>query len=252
MNGSHSAPIAGDKTSLRILLGLAILVLPETANADQLFDRITLITNTADRICNVVSTSGEASSAGVQLEVKGQLSGLVRALADLGFSGSGTITESRYQGVLQKDLADTLKVNATCKLTVFKTLGDKLIAPKTVAARQPPIVVRNDAPSVDGIWKSDNFGDHIGMAIVQTGNRFSATLNTRAGYGHVIQGTWNGPQKRFDISIERTTNINDCKTLMLGHYTPESPDTLIGVILHTDGACDLGVDYSEVRTWSRM
>jgi hypothetical protein len=48
-----------------------------------------LITNTADRICNVVSTKGDVESSEAKGEVKAVLSGLAAKLADVGVSSSG-------------------------------------------------------------------------------------------------------------------------------------------------------------------
>ena len=87
-----------------------------------------LITNTADRICNVVSTKGDAESSEAKGEVKAVLSGLAAKLADVGVSSSGSINSDQYQNVLRQDLASTLKNNAECKLKVFDTLQAKLLS----------------------------------------------------------------------------------------------------------------------------
>ena len=81
-----------------------------------------LITNTADRICNVVSTRGEASSAEAQGNIKAQLSGLASKLAEAGVAGSGKVTSERYQNVLRQDLSATMRDSAKCKLDVFNSL----------------------------------------------------------------------------------------------------------------------------------
>src|SRR5580658_7637205 len=63
-----------------------------------------LITQTADSICNVISTRGEAGSSEVKGQVTAQLSGLAAKLAGVGVSGTGRITSEQYQGVLRTDL----------------------------------------------------------------------------------------------------------------------------------------------------
>jgi hypothetical protein len=85
------------------------------------------ITATADRICNVVTTEGSTESAKVSGEVKAELSGLAKRLANLGVSGTGAIDSSEYHGLLQQDLALALKDNASCKTHVFDKLIDKLV-----------------------------------------------------------------------------------------------------------------------------
>jgi hypothetical protein len=94
------------------LLGLTAITLAHVVAAaplDTTAQALDLITNTADRICNVVSTKGEAESS----EVKGQLKA---KLADVGVTGSGSIDNEQYQNVLRRDLASTLQDSAECKL----------------------------------------------------------------------------------------------------------------------------------------
>jgi Domain of unknown function (DUF4189) len=96
-------------------------------NIDSQERALALITKTADKICNIVSSSGEAQSSTVRGNVKAQLSGLASKLADVGISGTGTITSDQYQNVLRKDLAATLHHNVECKRKVFETLQSKLL-----------------------------------------------------------------------------------------------------------------------------
>lgn len=86
-----------------------------------------LIADTADRICGIVQTSGNAQSIEVKGEVKGQLSGLASKLAELGIGGAGSIKNDSFVGVVQKDLPKTLDELRQCKLLVFKRLEEKLI-----------------------------------------------------------------------------------------------------------------------------
>jgi hypothetical protein len=96
-----------------------------------------LITNTADRICNVVLTHGEARSSEVRGEIKAQLSGLASKLADAGVSGAGSIVTEKYENVLRQDLASMLNSNAQCKLRVFEDLQSKLI-PNSASEKNEP------------------------------------------------------------------------------------------------------------------
>jgi WD40 repeat protein len=139
------------------LLVLVITATPAThdiARAESLEAQqkaIDLITNTADKICNVVSTRGEAESSEIKGEVKAQLSGLAAKLADAGISGSGGINNDQYQSVLRKDLPTALQNNAICKLKVFDTLQNKLLetrpaqpapVPQSFHAPPPPVLLR--------------------------------------------------------------------------------------------------------------
>jgi hypothetical protein len=111
------------------LLGMVALASAHAASADPLdpTQALDLITQTADRICNVVSTKGEAESADVKGQVQAQLSRLAAKLANVGVSGTGSINNEQYQNVLRQDLASTLHDNAECKLKVFQTLQVKLL-----------------------------------------------------------------------------------------------------------------------------
>lgn len=113
-----------------ILVIAATLPTPDLVHAENFDARqkaLDLITNTADKICNVVSTKGEANTSEVKGNVTAQLRGLASKLADVGVSGTGSITSGQYESVLRSDLAATLKDNAACKLKVFDTLQDKLL-----------------------------------------------------------------------------------------------------------------------------
>jgi hypothetical protein len=85
------------------------------------------ITNTADRVCSVVQQRGLTERGEVHGEVKAEVEGLLKRLANLGFSGGGSAEKSTYEGLQQSDLAGALQNNAQCKLQVFQLLQEKLI-----------------------------------------------------------------------------------------------------------------------------
>jgi len=116
---------------------------PDTAQA------LDLITNTADKICNVVTTKGETESTQVNGQVKAELSGLASRLANVGISGSGSITHDQYQNVLRQDLAATLHDNAKCKLKVFEDLQVKLIPEASTERTPTPPAPQVPAPNLE-------------------------------------------------------------------------------------------------------
>jgi hypothetical protein len=72
-------------------------------------------------------------------DVRAQLSGLAKRLADLGISGTGDITSESYEGILQGELATALKDMRECKLAVFNSLKQVLLpAPPPAPPQQPP------------------------------------------------------------------------------------------------------------------
>ncbi|MGH6843363.1 MAG: WD40 repeat domain-containing protein, partial [Methylocella sp.] len=133
------------------LLVLVIAATPAThdiARAESLEVQqkaLELITNTADRICNIVSTKGEGDSSEAKGNVTAQLSGLAAKLADIGVSGSGSINNRTYQNVLQQDLPTTLRDNAACKLKVFDSLQSKLLE---TGPAYPAVPVPQPAPAL--------------------------------------------------------------------------------------------------------
>lgn len=62
-----------------------------SAKADKNSDALKVIADTADRICGTVVAEGNSQSVEVKGNVKGQLNGLVKKLAELGISGDASI-----------------------------------------------------------------------------------------------------------------------------------------------------------------
>jgi hypothetical protein len=88
---------------------------------------LTLITRAADNICGIQSHAGSSQSLKAKGDVKAQLNGLIKQLADLGISGAAEFTADQYQEVIQADLAATIHGNMECKLRVFDKLQEKMV-----------------------------------------------------------------------------------------------------------------------------
>ncbi len=128
---------------------------------------LSAIADTADRICGILATRGEANTTKVTGEVHAELSGLAKRLASVGVSGSSDIASSNYQGMLQQDLPATLKDIRDCKLKVF----DKLQATVLPGTTQPSgpgapsadlLQAPGGAPLIDTA-KFDNQKDELGF-----------------------------------------------------------------------------------------
>jgi hypothetical protein len=81
------------------------------------------ITNAADRICNFIKIDSTTESVKETDEVKTEVRGLIKQLADLGINVQGQPGTESYAGVLQADLAKTLKNSADCKLQALDRLS---------------------------------------------------------------------------------------------------------------------------------
>src|SRR6202011_4350234 len=69
--------------------------------------------------------------------IKAELSGLIKKLADLGIVGTGEVNHATYEGVVQQELATTLKDIRECKLKTLEILKG-LLTPSAVTAAPPP------------------------------------------------------------------------------------------------------------------
>ena len=105
------------------------------ARADMKGD-LAAIAEFADKICNVIPTTGERLSAEVNGNVKAELNGLLKKLGDVGISGTGGYSAEEYAGVVQKDLADAIKNNSDCKLVVVKLLVDRVLPQAEAATKK--------------------------------------------------------------------------------------------------------------------
>jgi hypothetical protein len=147
-----------------LVAGIAAIAFFDAADAASLDapQALELITKTADSICNVVSTKGEAESSEVKGEVKAQLSGLAAKLADVGVSGSGAIKSDRYQNVLRQDLASTLHDNTSCRLKVFDALQTKLLSSATTSRsrRQTEEIQKPPSMSTHGDYSPNIYNSH--------------------------------------------------------------------------------------------
>lgn len=140
----------------RAAAGVAVLLLfgvgTRPAHAENIAQALQEITDTADRLCGTIAPAGQANSVKAAGEVKAELNGLAKRLANLGISGSGDISTNTYQGVLQQELTTALRDMRECKLKVFNTLQDKIlpnIAPRPIpeSARPEATVPAATAPA---------------------------------------------------------------------------------------------------------
>ena len=86
-----------------------------------------IISDHANRICYSVPLHGGSNKVEISGEAKAELTGVTKKLADLGLKGAAKYENAEYQGVLQSDLAKTLRNSSDCKKDVYRMLIDRLM-----------------------------------------------------------------------------------------------------------------------------
>lgn len=114
------------------------------------------ITDTADRICGIVATSGSSQSVKATGEIKAELNGLVKKFANVGGSLAGGIDSATYDGLVQTALPKALEDLRSCKLSVFLVLQKKLL-PETAPpdAVSSPVVQPASKAAGDATTRGD-------------------------------------------------------------------------------------------------
>jgi hypothetical protein len=101
--------------------------------------QIQLIRDTASSICDTVrGASGVKNDVQLQVDVKGQLNGLIGKVIDVGGAGKGSISREDFEGLSRDATASALEGDRGCRERVFNKMFDKLgsanMAPRTSVA----------------------------------------------------------------------------------------------------------------------
>lgn len=87
-----------------------------------------LIADFAKHLCRDVPLTGLSEQVQLNSDAKSELRSIVSSIAQLGFEGAATYSSEAHQGLLQEDLASTIKNNINCRLLIWHDLKDKLLA----------------------------------------------------------------------------------------------------------------------------
>jgi hypothetical protein len=139
------------------------------------------IRDTAAEICYTVKQEGQQSDKELSGKVQAQLDGVIAKVVGLNIDGSGKLKTEQYQGVLQEQLASTLKQSADCRKGVFDKLVDLMLSPTAAA----PAAALNIA----GRWR-DNWGTVY--QIVQEGDAFRFSASGTSCKGNDYQSSGHG------------------------------------------------------------
>lgn len=91
-------------------------------------EALAIIADTADQICNKnIKQSSQSNEMSLSGEANAEIAGLVKKLVDLGIVGAGSYSSKKTQGILQYELAGSIKSQSNCKQGVFYALIEKFI-----------------------------------------------------------------------------------------------------------------------------
>ncbi|MEJ2653204.1 MAG: hypothetical protein P8173_15840 [Gammaproteobacteria bacterium] len=112
------------------ITGIILLVVAPLKADTQLHARreaLNIIADFADRICNDVPLAGTRESIKLSGEAKAELSNVIAKLAKLGIKGVTKYANTKYQGVLQEDLATAIETGMKCKNDIATKLESELL-----------------------------------------------------------------------------------------------------------------------------
>jgi len=112
----------------------------------RLKEALSVITDTADKICQTTSLDYPREKSKLAGDAKAKLNGALSKLADLGISGSGSLESENSKGVLEKHIISAMQTGNMCKLDVFHTLNNELIAGQKKSSRETG---KTPPPNVD-------------------------------------------------------------------------------------------------------
>jgi hypothetical protein len=100
-------------------------------NADDLAAQaqaLKVISSFASETCgSAIPLEGDNKHLELSGDVKAELAGIVKKVADLGISGAGKYQSDQFKNVLHEQLAQALQDTSKCKLRVFELLQEKMI-----------------------------------------------------------------------------------------------------------------------------
>jgi hypothetical protein len=127
------------RASLGVIVATVIAVNPAAAQDQLEFQRriLFVIAETVGRICYTVEQQGREAGIALSLETGSQLRDGLTKLAELDVRSAGRYTSTQYQGVLQYELAATLRQTQDCKQAVFDKLIERMMPIGAIASLSP-------------------------------------------------------------------------------------------------------------------
>lgn len=124
---------------MSVLIALGIVGSSSRSHAELAAQKeaLDLITETAERICRSPSTEGHDASLELTGAAKVELNKTLARLAGLGIEGAAKYKQSKYENVLQKDLAGVIRQATDCRRDIATKLIEKLLPSPSSIPDQP-------------------------------------------------------------------------------------------------------------------
>ena len=106
-----------------------------------------IITNTSTEICGQPQLSGASTTISADGSMSAKLSGLVKKLANAGFSLSTEYSTETHQGVLKDQIIEAIKSTQSCKIEVLKIITERLLVPYDNKNAEPTQIISNSSNS---------------------------------------------------------------------------------------------------------
>jgi hypothetical protein len=117
----------------------------QAGSVDPKLRALAVIAATASQMCATAPMQQRSQTVDLNIGAQAKLSGLLRWLTNVGISGGVSHQSASSQGVLQRDLAQSIKASNDCRLGVFNKLVDMLLASPSRAA--PSVSASSPVPA---------------------------------------------------------------------------------------------------------
>lgn len=181
-------PIAEVASRFVLLVPFILLSVDVAGSAGKLEEHqkaLDVISEYAYRICETVKQEGTSHGVELSGKAKAEVNTLLKWLANLGVEGSAKFQDSKFQGVIQEQLAEQLNNVRDCRRELALDLQARLLPEAQKQEWQKPRdITRNDrgerqlalimpgpwAARLIGSWKADDLYSNIPDAMVYTFN----------------------------------------------------------------------------------
>jgi len=127
--------------AVTIMGSLALLATPIDALGQQSMkahrEALGLLREYTDVLCTKVSSGGGQIERTFDAKASVKLNNVLKKLVDLGLEGGAKYQDTRYNGVLRKDLAAAIQESNRCRLAVLELFADRLLPDKPAPPGKP-------------------------------------------------------------------------------------------------------------------